>query len=339
MDWIRAVEAIYQIDEPSHERWLSSLIEPVAPLFGPSGREIVASLFHMGERGLRIFAASHDEAAIFVATNRLSEEEPALLVKSFGGVPVATMSSHVGRAAFRRSKAFARNFHPLEARDALGLLARDGGPWGVCLCTSLPDIRRVTAEEAAPLQRVAAHIHAALRLRFLAYGDPASPVDVHTPKVLLSMGADAVLSPSGKALHLEPVAQGHAAALRIAAVAIDRARARTRREDPNAALEAWRARVHGEWSLVDSFDSDNRRFLVARRNPVHQANLPSLSRREREVLGLRARLHGVKLIAYELGVSPATVSRELRTGMRKLGMKRTIDLVSLLEGERKGESS
>ena len=333
------MEAIYQIDEPSHERWLHSLIDPIAPLFGPGRMQTVASLFHLSERGLRIFAASHNAAAIFVATTRLSEEEPGLIAKAFAGVPVATMSTHNGRRRFERSKAFPRIFHPTGARDALGILARDGGPWGVCLCTSLPAIRKVAAQEAAPLQRITAHIHAALRLRFIAYGDPASPVEVDTPKVLLSMGVDAVLSPSGKALHLEPVAQGHAEALRIAALAIDRARARMRREDPGAALEAWRALVNGEWSLVDSFDSDNRRFLVARRNPVHRASVPSLSQREREVIGLRARLHGIKLIAYELGVSPATVSRELRTGMRKLGMKHTLDLVSLLEGKRKGEAS
>ena len=41
---------------------------------------------------------------------------------------------------------------------------------------------------------------------------------------------------------------------------------------------------------------------------------------------MRARSHSIKLIAYELGLSQATVSGEITTGMRKLGVKSAIEL-------------
>jgi len=128
----------------------------------------------------------------------------------------------------------------------------------------------------------------------------------------------------------EPSAQSPAEALRLAALTADRARARTAGEDALSALEAWRALLDGKWSLVDSFDSNRRRVLVARRNPAHGANVPLVSPREREILGRRARLQSVKVIAYDLGISQATVSRELSSGMRKLGIEQGADLVAFV---------
>jgi hypothetical protein len=50
-----------------------------------------------------------------------------------------------------------------------------------------------------------------------------------------------------------------------AAKAIDRARSRARSNEDEA-LELWQGLVAGRWSLVEQFDSDGRRFLVARKN-------------------------------------------------------------------------
>lgn len=119
-------------------------------------------------------------------------------------------------------------------------------------------------------------------------------------------------------------------ALRVAAVAIDRLWWKKLTEDSRNALHVWQGLVNGEWSLVDAFDNDGRRFLVARRNAHNRVESSALSHRERRVLALRARVFGVKTIAYELGVSTATVSRDLRTAMRKLGVTHSMDLVSLV---------
>jgi len=73
------------------------------------------------------------------------------------------------------------------------------------------------------------------------------------------------------------------ATLRSAARAADRtqrlAGAETAKE---AALDAWSALVDGRWSVVDHFESDGRRFLVARCHDAAGLSRPRLTRREQQ---------------------------------------------------------
>jgi DNA-binding NarL/FixJ family response regulator len=109
---------------------------------------------------------------------------------------------------------------------------------------------------------------------------------------------------------------------------IDRARGRLRREDPDAALAAWTALHEGRWALVDSFDHNGRRYVLAR--PVASAaprSLAVLSDGEREVAVRVARGHADKLIAYELGLAPSTVATRLTSACKKLGVRSRVELV------------
>ena len=146
----------------------------------------------------------------------------------------------------------------------------------------------------------------------------------------VARGADAVLSPSGAIAHAEPQAQGRGAreSLRRAARAIDRARSRARSNEDEA-LDLWQGLVAGRWSLVDRFDSDGRRYLVARKNDPDVRDPRALSLRESSVLAYTAMGHPLKLIAYSLGLSPSTVSVNRRTAMRKLGCRTHADIVAL----------
>ena len=107
-------------------------------------------------------------------------------------------------------------------------------------------------------------------------------------------------------------------ALRDAVRRIDRARGKMRRADPGHAVEEWRGLVAARWSLVEHFESDGRRYLVARRNDPDAAGPDSLTRRERQVLGYATLGHSNKLIAYELGISASTVGVLLLRAARKL---------------------
>jgi len=50
-----------------------------------------------------------------------------------------------------------------------------------------------------------------------------------------------------------------------------------------AAMENWRGLVDGRWSLVDRFDSDGKRFVVAVKNDPEARDPRGLSRREQQV--------------------------------------------------------
>jgi DNA-binding CsgD family transcriptional regulator len=110
--------------------------------------------------------------------------------------------------------------------------------------------------------------------------------------------------------------------------AIDRARGRMRRADPDEALAIWKGLVDGEWSLVDHIDSDGKRYVFAKRNAPEVRPWSDLTPSERQVLAYAAEGQPHKVIAYELGMTVPTVSTRLRTAARKVGAASRIELVS-----------
>lgn len=139
---------------------------------------------------------------------------------------------------------------------------------------------------------------------------------------------EAVLAPDGRVLHVEAGARGEVArhALRDAAIAIDRVRTRRGRLDEDA-LRRWKAVVAGRWTLVDSFERDGRRYLLARPNVPTRPTEANLSPREAQAVHAAALGHPDKLIAYELGTSTSTVSNLLARARRKLGLRNRVELV------------
>jgi len=99
------------------------------------------------------------------------------------------------------------------------------------------------------------------------------------------------------------------------------------RSDDDRALDLWQGLVAGRWSLVDRFDSDGRRFLIARRNDPRVADPRALTLRERQVLAYAAMGHPLKLVAYALGLSVPTVALHRTRGMRKLGLQSHAEVV------------
>jgi DNA-binding CsgD family transcriptional regulator len=181
---------------------------------------------------------------------------------------------------------------------------------------------RLAPAERARWRMLAAHVEAGFRLRqrLRAMGHARS----------VDPGSDeAVLDPGGRVAHADGSASTADAleALRDAARTMDRARASAGGRD-DGALAAWRALVRGEWSLVDSFDSDGRRYLLARRNQPHARDPRGLTEQEAAVAAYAAQGLSNKLIAYTLGTEPSTVSTQLTAAMRKLGVASRPELAS-----------
>ncbi len=216
----------------------------------------------------------------------------------------------------------ARVWSLIGSSDGFGVTATDGTGAGCVLVAPLPRVAGVSSRETAVWARIAAHIVAGYRLqRIVAAQGEAEPF----------ADAEAVLDANGRLQHATPPAQGKPSreALRTAAVAVTRATGRLRRDDPGEALAAWRALVAGRWSLVDHFDRDGRRFLLARRNDPQSRVRADLTLRERQVLGYAGLGHSNKLIAYELGLSPTTVATHLTRIAAKLGANSRATLIRL----------
>jgi DNA-binding CsgD family transcriptional regulator len=322
-DAISIVEAAYDLTGDTRA-WLARLLEAAAPKLDRG-------------RGAGIALFDSQRAFIDPATAVTRGIEPAVLakmieleaserdaVKSLSGQPMqlVTSSQAIGLtpAQTRAHPPFA-DLHALGVYDFLGAFTMTPTRWWVEFVAPMPDTSRPSRGECAMWSRVLAHVAAGARMRD-AFAS-ATCADVMA-------GAEAIVTPAGAVQHAEMPAQSADArdSLRDAAKAIDRARSQARANDDEA-LELWQGLVFGRWSLIDRFDSDGRRFLVARRNDPEVPDPRALSLRERQVLAYAAMGHPLKNIAYALGLSGSTVSLLRKRGMRKLGLSTQAELALL----------
>ena len=200
------------------------------------------------------------------------------------------------------------------ARDTFAVNALDASGQGLWLGAPLPSTAKEPAESVTLFTRLAAHLTSAVRLRKRGASSTA-----------------AVLSPDGKLLHAEEnggVVEARED-LRRATRAFDEARTKKMRGDVELATRRWRPLVLSRWSLLDDFDSDGRRFVVAVDNgPPTRPPRRDLSEREHQVLTQAHMGHSIKVIAYELGLSASTVRVLLHRAARKLGASTRAELLA-----------
>ena len=196
--------------------------------------------------------------------------------------------------------------------DMVGLNAIDAAGSGCLVSLPTKDVARLHWSTLAQWARISVHVGAGLRLR-RKLGDAEAPSDV-------TASADAILTPGGRIEHANGTATATTAreSLREGVRAMERARGPLRRRDPREAVGVWRGLVAGLWSLVDHFDSDGRRYLVAHRNDPTTPDPRALTERERQVVACADLGQSNKLIAYQLGLSPSTVAVHLAHAREKL---------------------
>ncbi len=207
--------------------------------------------------------------------------------------------------------------HVAPVADSLGLLIPDGEGNTWILAFDSPRIESLTEGDRRLWVQVALHLGASARLA-------RQPGSLEDPEV------EAIMDASGRLVHgsdaLTPAAREQ---LRRAVLRVDRARTRRLRSTPDEALALWGGLLAGRLSLVDHFDTDGRRYIVARRNEPRPPFFDGLAPRERQVAFYCSVGFTTKETAYALGVSASTVRTHLSSALRKLGMRRRIDLVVL----------
>jgi len=127
--------------------------------------------------------------------------------------------------------------------------------------------------------------------------------------------ADAVFLPNGQCAGAPRCRPSDAmlGRLRVAILAREAERAtRTTRD------QLWSELIDGRWTLIDRFDADGRRFVLALRNTPLGANLCRLNQREVDALALARNGASNKAISITLGVAPATATRLLQSAATKL---------------------
>jgi DNA-binding NarL/FixJ family response regulator len=87
-----------------------------------------------------------------------------------------------------------------------------------------------------------------------------------------------------------------------------------------------------KWTLLDQFERDGKRYLIAVREEPASDGLALLSSRERQVVTYAARGMPNKVVGSELGIATSTVGVLLSRARAKLGARSRRELLGKLQG-------
>ncbi len=306
-DLVSIVESIYQIeDDPSS--WLGRILERLAPWVGDG-----VGLFGFTYAVTPAFEIRPDAFAAVDCPDeslRVLPRAATLHAPEFirAGYVVADLG--VGSAI--------PGWHGSEGReyavragiaDVWAINGRNPGNRGCSLIVNRKQEGLPGPRDRDLLVRIAAHVAAANRLR------------QRLERVDASERAEAILASNGKIQHAvgDAKARGARDDLRAAARALDLARTKLRQRDQERAVDIWKPLVSARWTLVDHFESDGRRYILAQENEPDPRGAADLSSRERQVLANLALGRSSKETAYALGLAHSTVRVLLARAAKKLG--------------------
>jgi DNA-binding CsgD family transcriptional regulator len=332
VDPVAVVEALYARGLRA-EQWLQLALELTRPLLDRDGLGITGALYLCPDPSS--FTATH------VLQCEVSEPLEAVFFEGVASLPTLYVAdSFLNRTCYRGAEV--RGWDEIStvrsgaARgvgfdDSLQLNVIQPDGQGCWLGSPLSERGSIGEDLHFALIAIGRHLAAVHRLR-----------QKHTDALASTGSADAVLDPGGRVVHAEGVAKEAAsrAALSRAAWAMDAVRARRDPDQRRAALPDWKSLVAERWTLVEHFESDGRRFVLAMDNRPAPPSLELLSARERDVV-LRA-LAGQdnKAIAYALSLAPSTVRVLLARAASKLkvGSRRELLAKARALGLSHGES-
>lgn len=252
------------------------------------GRFMDAGFAACSLNGMRVINATPERALL-----QLSYALPAPSVSALSSLP-------------QPYQARMREQMPWPSGDYLGLFGTLDGQRGYQLCPGGPQLMKPSPRRQAQLLRLCEHLAAGFWLRRLR-AEGRAPDEAT---------ADAVLTPDGSTLSQRPLLPTPARQQLIEAVrAMDRARCRRRQRTPEEATQLWQALVGGQYALVESFERNGRRLMLAVRCRYPQ---PVLSEREGAVARRAADGYSNKQIGAELGLATGTVGVHLSSALRKL---------------------
>ncbi|HEX7601962.1 MAG TPA: LuxR C-terminal-related transcriptional regulator [Polyangiaceae bacterium] len=312
-DPVSLVEAAYELDG-DEDAWLAQ-VRNAASAFMPQGNIRAAiSFVYRAQRSTsfsveRANAVGMDAAAATAGLTSDAARDPDYVARTLFAHSCEFVSAVPGweqqegwqavRAAYGATDGFVVN-----GLDTAGL--------GVVTLVLVGKKSGAPPRRREMVSRVAAHTVAALRIRRRLHSATERVRD-----------AEAVLTPDGQIAHAVGDARlaESRESLRRAARALDRARGKLRRENAERAVAEWKVLVDDRWSLLDHFEHDGKRFLLACGNASAAPPGDLLTPRERQVVLLASRGHSNKLIAYELGIATSTVGVLLGRAAVRLGVR------------------
>ncbi len=337
-DPIAFVEACYALGT-SETEWLEQLAKVAQPLMNAT--TVLAYHIDIDASGAHIHHAAHageghgDIAARILGIGKLFERQrdgtASALMRLKTNIFFKSMQAHLEESVEHMLLSELDTYGPRWAytlgaagvRELLFMINHHiDGHGATYVVGALPERGKLPPASRELFQQLGAHVKAGLRLRR------------RLPEQLRSVQATvdgAVLDASARLVHAEGEAREPdvRAVLEQKAREIDTARSRRGGRDQDA-LAVWQGLIEGRWSLVERFDRDGKRFLLAHKNAENVRDPRGLTELEARVTRLALRGYSDKLIAYHLGVTEGAVASRLAQALRKLGFSSRVELVRTL---------
>jgi DNA-binding CsgD family transcriptional regulator len=322
---VEIVEAAYRVDVGEGE-WLNGVAHALGSHVG-AGLGVCGMRYRIDEQGLLLPLAMAESnlppGGLAACQAGIADLPPDFIASTWASMPCDISSNNRNKVVRELTRAtYRKHWEPMGWNDGLIVNGLDPTRQGLSFVVWLPKKRKMTLPLRTRWSRIAAHLAAANRLRGR-----------------LTEDAEAILTPAGKVEHAEDAAKSKELReeLTHGAKVVDRARGKLRKSDPDRAVAEWKGLIAARWTLIDHFESDGRRYLLARRNEAAREGYSALSDREQQALGFAHLGHNNKLIAYEMGISPSTVAVLLHRAMKKLGLRSRADLASVRRDEKEGQ--
>jgi DNA-binding CsgD family transcriptional regulator len=318
-DLVRIIESVYQF-EKDDEAWIRGILESLAPWVGDG-----VGLFGF------VYSVSSDwkiHPAAFAAVDCPQEALDVLPFAATRHVPNFVRSAYVDQDFAAASRIDGWNLSEGGAyaiaggiADVWAIIGRNLGRRACGLFVNRRHEGAPSSGDESVFVRIASHLGAAHRLRERLHALEAAE------------RAEAILTPGGRVQHAigEATSRGALDGLQRAVLLRDSARASLRKRDPERALAAWKGLVSARWTLIDHFERNGRRYVLAQENEPDTRTCTELSSRERQVVANAAMGRSNKEIAYALGLADSTVRVLLTRAARKLGTNSRRELVERYE--------
>lgn len=303
---LRIIEDIYRFELTRHDHSLA-ITSALSGQFGPQNAMAFWATIHSphGHSTPEDVLLHHDAEGVLGSglAVRLPQEDVNTFIRSPAAVLAISQLSSTFVEMTRRGgiPEFVGLFCPLDRGRGLIVGTKLESPW------------KSSAQLRSYWAPVAQHLAAAWRLRNRLEGKGA-------------LKPAAFVSPNGEVLDAAGVAQQKSVReiLREGVRSREGARSSRRSRD-----DLWPELIDGRFTIIDRFESDGRRVIVAYRNDDIARRPLALSQREAQALSFLRRGAANKVIALELGISEATASRVVQSALRKLGMN-AAEFVSVL---------
>ncbi|HWL85595.1 MAG TPA: helix-turn-helix transcriptional regulator [Polyangiaceae bacterium] len=326
-DLVAIVEAAYRLDLGDRD-WLEGIAATCRPVLDDGfGLSVFEFHYQIGLRprilqAMRVGMPEELEKIYPVVFKSMDAD---VQQRPFLNGPCTSGSQMMGlRGDFKKNELMQRYAQRFGMYDSIWVTAAEPSGWGCGVHAGRRHIGWPSRAMIDRWTRVAAHLSAAARLRRRLSLGAAPDQPMHG-------ATEAIFSPNGQVHHAEGPASTSESLeqLRRSVLDLEATRGSQNEEDAAISLRTRKGLIEGRWSLIDRFESDGKRFIVAKENAPTPPEIPVLTLREQQILGYAALGHENKVIAYDLGIAHATVRVLMARAASKLHAQSRAELISM----------